>query len=204
MNAFKRTLEPKVLCTWLAAGLLWCLQPTVDAHASEPAPRNPREFFFTQSFGELPQELQTARAQGKLGILLFFEADRCRYCAAMLSGVMSQPDVQDWYRERFVSIAIDIHGDLDITDFDGITLPEKIIAEHRRVFMTPTLSFIDLNGAEVYRHVGMVKTVEAFVAMGEYVAGKHYFDTEFPVYASSRGVRIPANTLVTPVDESPE
>jgi thioredoxin-related protein len=120
----------------------------------------------------------------------------------MRKGVLSQQVVQDWYRDRFVSIAIDIHGDVDITDFDGVTLPEKMIAEQRRVFLTPTVSFIDLDGAEVYRHVGLVKTVEEFLAMGEYVAGRHYFDKEFSGYASSRGVRMPADTLVTPAEVS--
>ena len=152
----------------------------------------------------MPEELQTARAQGKQGILLFFEADGCRYCAAMRKGVLSKREVQDWYREKFVNIAIDIHGDVEIKDFDGVTLPEKMIAEHRRVFLTPTFSFIDLDGAEVYRHVGLVKTVGEFLAMGEYVAGKHYFDQEFSVYARSQGIGIPEDMLVTPAGESPK
>lgn len=204
MNALRTTFKPKKLCSWLAAGSLLFFHSAVNVVASESGFRDPREFFFTQSFGDLPEELQTARTQGKLGMLLFFEADGCRYCAAMLKGVLSDKKTQDWYRDKFVSIAIDIHGDVDITDFDGITLPEKVIAEHRKVILTPTVSFIDLDGAEVFRHVGLVKTVDEFVAMGEYVAGKHYFDKEFSVYASSRGVRIPADKLVTPADESPK
>lgn len=202
MNA--RPFEPRKMRAWLATGLLMFLHAAEDAAAAESGTDDPRRSFFIQSFGDLPEELKAARAQGKQGILLFFEADGCRYCSAMLKGVLSQREVQDWYRDRFASIAIDIHGDVDITDFDGITLPEKVIAEHRKVFMTPTISFIDLDGAEVYRHLGMVKTVDEFLAMGEYVAGKHYFDKEFSVYASSRGVRIPADGLVTPADESPE
>jgi len=152
----------------------------------------------------MPEELQTARTQGKKGILFFFEADGCQYCKAMRNGVLSQKEVQDWYRERFVSIAIDIHGDVELKDFDGITLPEKVFAGHRRVFLTPTLSFMDLDGAEVYRHAGMVKTVDEFLAIGEYIAGKYYLDTEFEVYARSRGGHNTAKALVTPAQESPE
>jgi len=189
--------------TWLAAGLSTLLL-AADGLAADSDFSDPRASFFIQSFGDLPEELKAARAQGKHGILLFFEADGCRYCAAMLKGVLGQRLVQDWYRDKFVSIAIDIHGDLEITDVDGVTLPEKMIAEQRRVFMTPTVSFIGLDGAEVYRHVGLVKTADEFLAMGEYVAGKHYFDTEFPAYANAHGVRTPADTLVTPADESPE
>jgi len=163
---------------------------------------DPREFFFIQSFGDLPEELLTARTQHKQGILLFFEADGCVYCAAMLKKVLSQKKVQDWYRQHFLSIAIDIHGDVEIKDFDQITLPEKVFAEHRRVFLTPTLSFIDLEGVEVYRHTGMVKTAEELLLMGEYITGKYYFDTEFRVYADKHGLQDAGGVLVTPAQKS--
>jgi len=175
---------------------------TANALATDDEIRDPRQFFFNQSFMDMPEELQSAREQHKLGILLFFEADGCAYCAAMLKGVLSQKKVQDWYRERFLCFAVDIHGDVEIKDFDQITLPEKVFAEHRRVFLTPTLSFIDLDGTEIYRHTGMVKTPEELLAMGEYIEGKHYFDTEFKVYASELGLQNPGDVLVAPVQES--
>ena len=174
---------------------------TSDLLAVETEVRDPREYFFTQSFGDMPEELQTAKAEGKQGILLFFEAEGCPYCRAMLKQVFSQKQVQDWYRERFLSIAIDIHGDVEIKDFDGITLPSKVFSEHRRVFMTPLVSFIDLNGDEIYRHLGMVKTAEEFLVMGKYIAGKHYFDTEFEVFARQQGLKS-REVLVTPMGES--
>lgn len=204
MKSFRRKLDGKPLGARLAAGLLPLAFLAFEALASEPDFRDPQEAFFIQSFGDLPEELKTAKAQGKQGILLFFEAEGCRYCAAMRKGALGEREVQDWYRDRFVSIAIDIHGDVEITDFDGITLPEKVIAEHRKVFLTPTLSFIDLDGAEVFRRVGLVKTGDELIAMGQYVAGKHYYDKEFSVYASSLGVQDTEIMLVTPVDESPK
>jgi len=173
----------------------------VYANASNEQSRDPREFFFIQSFGDLPEELQTARAQGKKGMLLFFEAEGCPYCLGMLKKVFSNQRVQDWYREKFLSIAVDIHGDVELTDFDGITLPSKVFSDHRRVYMTPTVAFIDLQGSEIYRHVGMVKTPEEFLVMGEYIADGHYFDTEFSVFAKKRGLR-EHETLVTPKDET--
>ena len=173
------------------------LLTSLSVFATEQEVRDPREFFFTQSFGDLPEELQTARQQGKQGMLLFFEAEGCPYCQAMLKRVFSQKSVQDWYRERFLSIAIDIHGDVEIKDFDGITLPSKVFSEQRKVSMTPVLSFIDLNGIEIYRHLGMVKTPEEFLVMGEYIAGKHYFDTEYKVFAKQRGLLNARDTLVT-------
>jgi len=105
----------------------------------------------------------------------------------MLRDIFSQRAVQDWYTDRFVSIAVDIHGDVELTDFDGITLPSKVFSDHRKVFLTPVISFIDLQGDEVYRHVGSVRTVEEFMLIGQYIEGRHYFDTEFRIFADAQG-----------------
>jgi len=170
--------------------------------AGEPETRDAREFFFTQTFGDLPEEMQSAREQGKLGMLLFFEADACPYCQYMLRKVFNQKRVQDWYRERFVGIAVDIHGDVELKDFDGITLPSKIFSDHRRIFLTPVISFLDLDGNEIYRHLGMLKTADEFLLLGEYIESKRYYDTEFKAFAKSRGVQNEDEILITPHADS--
>ena len=175
---------------------------TANVFAGEQDVRDPREFFFTQSFGDMPEELAAAKKQGKQGMLLFFEAEGCPYCLAMLKRVFNKKQVQDWYQEHFLSIAIDIHGDVEIKDFDGITLPSKVFSEHRKVFMTPLISFIDLDGIEIYRHLGMVKTPEEFLVMGEYIVGKHYFDTEFKVFAKKQGLLQEEDAQITPAEET--
>ncbi len=172
----------------LAALLLALPAILFASSASEIGSRDPRAHFFIQTFGDLREELQLARDENKLGMLLFFEAESCSYCQHMLRRVLNQPQVQDWYNGRFLSVAVDIHGDVELTDFDGITLPSKVFAEHRRVFMTPVISFIDLKGAEIYRHLGMIKTPAEFLLLGEYIEQKHYFDTEFHVFARARGM----------------
>ncbi len=160
--------------------------------------RDPREFFFIQTFGDLPEEMQIARDEGKLGMLLFFEAEACPYCQYMLRKIFNQRSVQEWYAERFVSIAVDIHGDVELTDFNGITLPSKIFSDQRKIFLTPVVSFIDLNGVEIYRHLGMVSTPEEFLLLGKYIVGEHYLDTEFGAYLKSLGTQGPSEALTTP------
>jgi len=169
---------------------------TTFAAASDT--RNPREFFFTQSFGDLPEEMQIAAADGKLGMLLFFEAEDCGYCRRMLKQVFNQRSVQDWYTKRFVNIAVDVFGDVEIKDFDGITLPSKVFADQRRIFATPVVSFIDPNGIEIYRHFGMIKTPEEFLLLGQYIEDKHYYDTEFEVFMRSQGSPVSDEVLTTP------
>ena len=170
--------------------------------AGEAETRDAREYFFEQTFGDLPEEMQAAREQGKIGMLLFFEAEDCPYCQYMLRKIFNQKHVQDWYRERFVNIAVDIHGDVELKDFDGITLPSKVFSDHRRIFLTPVVSFLDLNGVEIYRHLGMTKTPEDFLLLGEYIEGEHYFDTEFRVFAKARGLKDEDDVLITPAAET--
>ncbi len=172
------------------------------AMAEEQETRDAKEYFFTQTFGDLPEEMQTARDEGKLGMLLFFEADACPYCQYMLRKIFNQRRVQDWYRERFVNIDVDIHGDVELTDFDGITLPTKIFADHRRIYMTPVLSFLNLDGVEIYRHLGMIKTPEEFLLLGEYIEGEHYYDTEYKVFARKRGMRDEEDILTSPAEQT--
>lgn len=182
--------------------LLAALLPAGVAVAAETDRRDPREHFFIQTFGDLPEEMALAREEGKLGMLLFFESENCSYCRFMVNKVLSDRRVQDWYRQRFVNIAVDIHGDVELKDFDGITLPSKVFADHRRIFLTPVVSFLDLDGREVYRHLGMVKTPEEFLVLGEYIEGKHYFDTEYEAFAEQHGQAKREKILVTPAEKS--
>ena len=189
MTAKTKLASVTLVLTLLVAGI---------SFSSETDTRDPGEFFFTQTFGDLPEEMQVARDEGKLGMLLFFESAACPYCRHMLEKVFNQRSVQDWYTERFVNIAVDIHGDVELKDFDGITLPSKIFSDQRRIFMTPVVAFIDLNGNEIYRHLGMVKTPEEFLLLGKYIEDEHYFDTEYHVFLESQGLQNMGDILITP------
>jgi thioredoxin-related protein len=169
--------------------------------ASVSDARNAREFFFTLTFGNLPEEMDIARGDGKLGMLLFFEAEDCPYCHHMLKNVFNQVNVQDWYQERFVSIAIDIHGDVEMQDFSGITLPSKVFADQQGVFLTPVMSFVDLDGEEIYRHLGMIGTPQEFLLLGEYVVDGQYKNTRYDDFSKACGVENSDGTLNTPAVE---
>jgi thioredoxin-related protein len=161
--------------------------------------RDPREFFFAQTFGDLPEELEEAKKAGKIGLFLFYEQDGCDYCRRMMQTIFNQRRVQDWYGKRFVSIAVDIRGDVELKDVDGITLPSKVFAEHRKVNFTPVVSFLDLNGVEIFRKSGIVKSPEDLLMMGQYVAEGRYTDTTFAEYRAEKGRGNEDEILLTPV-----
>lgn len=185
---------PKPAHTVLAFAIL----ATTLVFAADTGTRDAGEFFFTQTFGDLPEEMQAARESGKQGMLLFFESESCIYCKQMRNDVFNQRAVQDWYGERFVSIAIDVFGDVELKDFDGITLPSKVFAAQRRVFGTPVVSFIDPDGNEIFRYFGMIQTPREFLLLGEYVEDKHYYDTEYEVFLKMHGAGTSGENLRTP------
>jgi len=158
--------------------------------SAEVGKRNPRQYFFTQTFGDLREELELARSENKLGMLLFFEMEECPYCQAMLRDVFSDPVVQDWFRDRFVSVAIDVKGDVEFTDFDGITAPSKFLASQRNIVATPAITFTNLSGGEIYRHWGPVRSPEEMLLIGRYVAEGHYDSIAFPKWAESQGLAL--------------
>ena len=75
----------------------------------------------------------------------------------------------------FLAFAIDIKGDLEMTDFDGTARTQKDWAfAGNRVRATPVFQFFDLEGKPTARLTGATSGVEEFMWLGEYVvAGKY-------------------------------
>ena len=97
---------------------------------------------------------------------------------------------------------LDFNGDVELTDFDGITLPSKVFSGHRRIFFTPVIAVVDLDGNEMYRHLGMIRTADELLVLGEYIAGDHHYRMEFKTYAMEHGMHDKEGILMMPAGES--
>jgi thioredoxin-related protein len=156
---------------------------TQVALAAANVPRDPYKYFFEESFGDYTEELAIAREEGKKAILLFFEMDECPYCHYMKNTVLNQPEVQVYYRKNFKIFAVDIEGDVEITDFDGNTMKMKDFAfKKNRVRATPVFAFYDLEGKRIHRHIGKTADVEEFMILGQYIAEGAYKQERFTKY----------------------
>lgn len=142
--------------------LLW------TAAIEAATPRDPYQYFFEQSLGDLTEELEIARDDGKHGVFVFFEMDECPFCHRMKRTVLNQPEVQDYFRENFHSLAIDIEGDIEIKDFEGNMTKQKEFASKNRVRATPVMAFYDLEGNQVVRYTGATSGPEEFLWLAEY------------------------------------
>lgn len=138
--------------------------------------------FFDTSLGDFAAELKTARQQGKLGVLLVFEAEACPYCRRMREQVLSQASVQQFFRSHFNIFAVDFLGSVTVTDFSGKELTEKDFARSQRIRGTPTFLFVGVDGKEMTRYTGATRDSGEFMALGRYVAEAHYSKMSFEQY----------------------
>lgn len=151
------------------------------------APRDPYEYFFNESFGDYAEELQVAREQGKRAIMVFFEMDECPFCHRMKNTILNRPEVQAYYRERFLLFSHDIEGDVDIVDFAGNETTQKEYAvKTHRVRATPVIAFFDLDGERIARYTGAPRSAEEFIWLADYVVDGHYQNTSFTRYKRQR------------------
>jgi len=147
------------------------------------ATRDPASYFFDQSLGDFREELQTARDEGKKGILIMFEMDECPFCHRMKTNVLNQVEVQDYFKDNFLIFPVDIEGDVMINDFQGNTVAEKDFAfKQYRVRATPVFAFFDLDGNLVTRYTGATSNAREFLWLGEFVVDGHYKETNFSRY----------------------
>lgn len=161
----------------LAAAAVLALLPLLLQAAD---PRDPYEHFFQPTFGNFQEELQEARAEGRKAMLIFFGMEDCHVCHRMKQQVLSQPEVQDYFREHFAVFSVDVVGDIEITDFQGNTMRQADFAFHAfRVRATPVFQFFDLDGEPIVRFTGATRDAMEFLQLGEFVADGHYQQVNF-------------------------
>ncbi|MCH2168097.1 MAG: thioredoxin family protein [Oceanicola sp.] len=93
------------------------------------------------TFKDLREDLDEANAEGKR-LALFFEQRGCVYCTKMHEEVFPRPDIAAYIDENYFVVQLNLHGDIEVTDFDGETLTEKQMARKWGVLFTPTIMFL--------------------------------------------------------------
>jgi len=105
--------------------------------------------WFQLSFLNLREDFAEAKAAGKR-FAVVFEQRGCPYCAKMHTEVLAQRYINDYVRENFTILQLDLWGAREVTDFDGTVLTERTLAERWGVIFTPTIVFFkdDLTGLD--------------------------------------------------------
>jgi thioredoxin-related protein len=152
---------------WAALLGVALLVASLGAHAADPAlpppvgPVAPRveptlepdglyhQSWFQLSFLNLKDDFAEAKAAGKR-FAVIFEQRGCPYCIKLHTEVLAQRYINDYLRQNFTIVQLDLWGAREVTDFDGTVLPERALAERWGVIFTPTVVFFkdDLAGLQ--------------------------------------------------------
>lgn len=148
--------------------------------------RDAMTHFFDQSFGNLQDEAQTAKAEGKRGVLIMFTQAECPWCEKMRETVLNQTGVQDYFHKHFRIVHVDIKGDTPLTDFSGKETTEKDFAFGHRVRATPVFAFFGIDGKLLTKYTGAAKDPQEFMWLGEFVVDGGYKTKNFTAYKRER------------------
>lgn len=99
------------------------------------------------TFKDLRDDLEEANAEGKR-LLITIEQRGCVYCKKMHEEVFPDPAIDALIRDHYFVVQINMFGDIDVTDFDGITLSEKAMATRWGAMFTPMLIFVPQDVSE--------------------------------------------------------
>lgn len=150
-----------VLLLMLSAGL-WATQARADG-------------FWDDSFFDMPADLKQVKAEGKTGVFLFFQMADCPFCHRMETTVFTDPKVVAYMKQHFITVSIDIEGDVMMTDFQGKQVSQKDFAfKQFRVRATPVMAFIQPDGQVATVYTGPTRSSEEFLALASYVVSGAY------------------------------
>ena len=137
--------------------------------------------WFKISLGDLNDDLNDAKSNGKKGIITYFGQKRCPYCEQFFETSLADTDIQNYLRKHYDVIAFDIWGIEDITDTDGKKYTERDLSIRYKTNFTPSLVFYDSDGTPVFRLRGYYPPYK-FRAALHYVAEDFYKEETFPDY----------------------
>jgi thioredoxin-related protein len=92
------------------------------------------------TFKDLREDLTDASAEGKR-LMILVEQRGCSYCRKMHEEVFVVPNVAKTIEDNFFVVQINMFGNVEVTDFDGTTLPEKEIVKRWGALFTPNIYF---------------------------------------------------------------
>lgn len=115
------------------------------------------------TFKDLREDLDEANEMG-LRLLLLIEQRGCIYCAKMHAEVLSDPTIKAYIEANYFVVQINMFGDVEVTDFDGTTLPEKRMVKRWGALFTPTMLFMPpaVDEAQIASKVAVANMPGAF------------------------------------------
>lgn len=150
--------------------------------------------WFLESFLDLKEDLAEAQGEGKR-LAIMWEQKGCPYCRETHTVNFALPRINNYVRDNFTVLQLNIWGDREVTDFDGEVLSEKKLARKWGVVFTPTISFLAEEGELKEGEPGNKQIAATmpgyfrpfhFLAMFEFVKERRYDKQHFQRYIGEK------------------
>lgn len=129
--------------------LLWLAAAALQASVPVPVADN------------LQQEGGQARVRQQ-PVLLAFSADDCSYCKLLEEDFLQPMLLSGEYEDRVIIRKLILDNGSSVTDFTGRQIETTRLSDRYRVFVTPTILFVDGNGRELAERMIGINTPELF------------------------------------------
>ena len=128
---------------------------------------------FWLAAGGLPAEVEIPLAtdlqadgrqarEARLPILLTFSAIVCEYCRQLEDDFLRPMLISGEYTDRILIRRLLLDNGSRVTDFSGERIATTQLSDRYKVFVTPTLLFLDGNGNELARRMVGINTPEMY------------------------------------------
>ena len=95
-------------------------------------------------------------------LLLEFSADDCHYCTLLEEEVLNPTLLNRDYEQRVLMRKLILDRGIRLRSFSGKSIQASDLASQYRVFVTPTLLFVDSKGKELAERMAGVTTLEFY------------------------------------------
>ncbi|WP_281858732.1 thioredoxin family protein [Litoreibacter halocynthiae] len=124
---------------WMAVTAVFFALPSTAAELGDDGLH--KADWMRDTFKDLREDLGEANAEGKR-LALIMEQRGCIYCTKMHKEVYPREEVSSYIRDNFFVVQLNLHGDTEVTDFDGEVLTEKAAARKWGLLFTPSILFM--------------------------------------------------------------
>ena len=100
-----------------------------------------KESWMRETFLDLSEDLEEARAEGKR-LVLMVEQRGCIYCKKMHEEVYPDEAISTYIEENFFVVQLNLHGSREMVDFDGDVRSERDMLRKWGILFTPTVIFL--------------------------------------------------------------
>ena len=97
-----------------------------------------------------------------LPILLAFSADECSYCEMLEEDFLEPMLLGGDYRDKIIIRKLILDNGSSAINFNGRAIDATQLSDEYRVFVTPTILFVDANGKELAERMVGINTPELY------------------------------------------